>query len=175
MAVVLFIITIPTETEELLLQSEFRKKKVDIGVTFVRDEKLISTPITTATTTATLSNLSNATTTTAAATINITEQISSNTNEIDVVSLGAKIENPLTTQILDQQQYSTFPKRRKSEGNKFLFGDAGYLLKNSIFRDGSTGSASDSAKDIDMENVVTIPEWHCKSSKICLLIKFILY
>uniref|UniRef100_A0A0A1WKR0 Uncharacterized protein MJ1221 n=1 Tax=Zeugodacus cucurbitae TaxID=28588 RepID=A0A0A1WKR0_ZEUCU len=152
MAVVLFIITIPTETEELLLQSEFRKKKADIGATYTRDEKLISTPITTATTTATLSNLSNATTTTAAAvTINLTDQLSSNANEIDVVSLGAKMENPLTPQTLDQQQYSTFPKRRKSEANKFLFGDAGHLLKNSIFRDSSTGSASDSAKDIDVD------------------------
>ncbi|XP_011185755.2 uncharacterized protein LOC105214185 [Zeugodacus cucurbitae] len=152
MAVVLFIITIPTETEELLLQSEFRKKKTDIGATYTRDEKLISTPITTATTTATLSNLSNATTTTAAAvTINLTDQLSSNANEIDVVSLGAKMENPLTPQTLDQQQYSTFPKRRKSEANKFLFGDAGHLLKNSIFRDSSTGSASDSAKDIDVD------------------------
>uniref|UniRef100_A0A034WL24 Uncharacterized protein n=1 Tax=Bactrocera dorsalis TaxID=27457 RepID=A0A034WL24_BACDO len=148
MAVVLFIITIPTETEELLLQSEFRKKKPDIGANYGREDKLLSTPVTTATTTATLSNLSNATTTTAAVTINITDA-----NEIDIVSLGAKMDNPLTTQTLDQQQYSTFPKRRRSEGNKFLFGDAGQLLKNSIFRDSSTGSASDSAKDIDVEIV----------------------
>uniref|UniRef100_A0A0K8V4S4 Uncharacterized protein MJ1221 n=1 Tax=Bactrocera latifrons TaxID=174628 RepID=A0A0K8V4S4_BACLA len=148
MAVVLFIITIPTETEELLLQSEFRKKKSDIGANYGREDKLLSTPVTTATTTATLSNLSNATTTTAAVTINITDA-----NEIDIVSLDAKMDNPLTTPTLDQQQYSTFPKRRRSEGNKFLFGDAGQLLKNSIFRDSSTGSASDSAKDIDVEIV----------------------
>ncbi|XP_053961316.1 uncharacterized protein LOC128865215 [Anastrepha ludens] len=142
MAVVLFIITIPTEAEELKLRSEFSRKKPDADANdYMQDsEKLISTPATTAT----LTN--------PAIIINVPEELSTNTEEIDAVSLGAKMENPLTPQTQDQQ-YSTFPKRRKSERNKkFLFGNAGQILKNTIARESSIGSASDSAKDIDLEN-----------------------
>ncbi|XP_036328116.1 uncharacterized protein LOC118740618 [Rhagoletis pomonella] len=163
MAVVLFIITIPTQAEELKLRSELRSKKSEAGANYVRDDKLsISTPITTATTTtttsATLSNFSNETTATAAVTINVPEQLAGNTEQIDVVSLGAKMENPLTVFTLDQQQYSTFPKRRKSDANRFLISDAGHLLsKHSAVRESSTGSASDSAKDVEFENVDGAP------------------
>ncbi|CAD6999822.1 unnamed protein product [Ceratitis capitata] len=155
MAVVLFIITIPTEGEELQLRSEFRRRKLDAGANSMPDEKIILTPITTKTT-ATLSNISSATTATTAAAAfnNLNEQFTANaTNEIDVVSLGAKMDNPINSQNMDQQQYSTFPKRRKSEGHKYIFNDAGYLLKTSAFRDSNTGSVSDSARDIDIENV----------------------
>ncbi|XP_067624001.1 uncharacterized protein [Eurosta solidaginis] len=157
MSVVLFIITIPTESEELKLRSEIQQNKqtkIDAGAGSLREEKLISTPIPTPTATnTTYSNLSNVTTATAAFAINIPEQCTQNTDDIEVWSLGAKMDNPITSQTQRQQEYSTFPKRRKSEiGNKFLLDDAGHLLKNSgVVRESSTGSASDSARDVDMD------------------------
>lgn len=160
MAVVLFIITIPTEAEELKLRSASRSERSDALANYVRDDKLISTPITatTTTTSATLSNFSNETTATAAVTINVPEQQAGNNEEIDVVSLSAKMENPLEPLFTqDQQQYSTFPKRRKSEANKFFISDAVHLLsKSSAVPESSTGSASDSTKEVEKENTVRL-------------------
>lgn len=164
MASVLFVVTIPTATEEERLQREFLAKKYDL----LKVEHADSTPTTAANfplkvdsskTSATTMTPNNTLKTTARTgqysnksegqVINGNAETTSTTT-IDVPSSIAGSESSEMTGVLASSQYDTFPKRRKSNHKSNILEELSDIIKSQQM------GATSSLKDVPINTNVSL-------------------